>query len=76
MSIASELLNNYAFERDYPFGIPCGQDPVWSSRSGKVRLSQMTAPHIINCMKIVGKDDQWYWVFKKELQSRGINNEI
>ena len=28
------------------------------------------AQHIVNCMKIVGKDDSWYYVFKAELERR------
>lgn len=70
MSMGSELLDDYAFERMYPFGIPSGTDPQWNSRSGAIKVSQMSDSHIRNCMSIVGEDDAWYYVFQKELDRR------
>lgn len=72
MSMGRDYLNDCAYENDYPFGQPAGRDPLWKTRTGeKIRLSQMTPAHIRNCMKIVGEDDKWFWVFRQELVNRG-----
>ena len=55
------------FEESYPFGIV---GDVWHSHSGDIRVSDMTNSHIRACMRIVGKDDAWYWRFQKELNRR------
>lgn len=70
MSIGSELLDDYAFELMHPFGCPSGADPLWPARSGAINVSQMSDLHILNCMRIVGEDDAWYYVFEKELERR------
>lgn len=67
MSLGSDYLNDHAFERDYPFGMP---NDYWSSKNGKIALKNMTEQHIRNCMKIVGEDDAWYGRFQRELESR------
>ena len=36
----------------------------------KIAVKDMPTQHIVNCMKIVGKDDSWYYVFKAELERR------
>lgn len=74
MSMGSELLDEYAFEMMYPFGQPSGADPQWKGRSGAIKVSQMSDRHIRNCMRIVGEDDDWYYVFQKELKRRGYDN--
>lgn len=53
MSYGNELLEDYAFERDYPFGLP---GKVWRSSHGDVALKDMTDSHIRNCMRIVGEE--------------------
>ena len=70
MGYGSELLADYEFERDYPFGIPGG---YWKTRDGRrMQITEMTNGHIRNCMKIVGEDNEWHDVFEKELQRRKI----
>ena len=55
MSLGSELLADYAFELEYPFGV-AGE--VWTTKDRrKIAVKDMTTQHIINCMRIVGKDD-------------------
>ena len=56
-----------AFERDYPFGVPCD---VWRSARRDIRVKDMTTEHILNCMRLVGEDDAWYGYFAKELSRR------
>lgn len=73
MSMGSELLDDYAYERMYPFGRPSGVDPLWPARNGAIHVSQMSNLHIFNCMRIVGEDDEWYSVFQKELDRRFIH---
>lgn len=68
MSLGSEYLADYAFEMDYPFGVP---SDVWTKKDGtKIKLTEMTEPHIRNCMSIVGEDDAWYGQFYEELERR------
>lgn len=67
MGLGSELLDDYAFEWDYPFGLP---NDYWLSKNGKIALKNMTESHIRNCMRIVGEDDAWYGRFQKELNRR------
>ena len=68
MSYGNELLADYAFEIEYPFGI-AGE--YWTTKDGKkIAVKNMPTQHIVNCMKIVGKDDSWYYVFKAELERR------
>ena len=68
MSLGAEYLAETQFERDFPFGIPSN---VWRTKDGrKIPIVKMTDSHIKNCMRIVGEDDGWYWVFQKELNRR------
>lgn len=69
MSLGAELLAEYEFERDYPFGLP---GKVWHAKSGDIRLCDMTVQHIRNCMRVVGEDDAWYGEFHEELERRGL----
>lgn len=55
------------FEEQYPFGMA---GDIWKSRSGDIKVSDMTEAHIRACMKIVGEDDVWYGRFLKELKRR------
>lgn len=71
MSYASELLADYAFERDYPFGIPNPCNPIWKTQNGQeIPIYNMTIQHIKNCMRLVGEDNMWYDAFAAELQRR------
>lgn len=71
MSMGSEFFAEYAYEISFPFGMPCGNDPLWKTRESKrIPVSKMTTAHIQNCMRIVGEDDDWYWAFQKELDRR------
>lgn len=70
MGYGSELLADYEFERDYPFGIP---GEYWKTGDGRrLQITEMTNGHIRNCMKIVDKNSEWHCVFEKELQRRKI----
>ena len=74
MSLHSDWDAEWAFEIDYPFGIPSEHNPVWTTKNGKkIPVSKMTDEHIEACMRIVGEDDQWYSVFKNELKRRNSN---
>lgn len=55
------------FEESYPFGIA---GDIWHSHSGDINVADMTDSHILNCMRIVGEDDDWYWRFQEELNRR------
>lgn len=70
MSYGRELLNDYAFEIDYPFGLPSNK---WKTKDGRtILISDMSEAHIKNCMKIVGEDDAWYEIFTQELKRRKL----
>ena len=68
MSCWSELMADYLFERDFPFGVP---GKVWHSRNGDIAVKDMTESHSRKCMRIVGEDDAWYGWFVEELRRRG-----
>ena len=55
------------FEDQYPFGMA---GDVWRSRSGDIKVSDMTDFHIRACMRVVGEDDVWYGRFLNELKRR------
>lgn len=66
---AMSLFEDYDghFEADYPFGVP---NETWKTKSGAIKVKDMTESHIRNCMRIVGEDDAWYGYFAKELKRR------
>ena len=69
MILGQEFLEDYRFEADYPFGLPCD---FWRTGDGTlILIKEMTVQHIKNCMKIVGEDDGWYKAFRSELSRRG-----
>jgi hypothetical protein len=71
MGYGAELLADYAFEIDYPFGIA---GKYWITKDKrKLLMTEMSESHITNCMKLVGEDDEWYEVFQKELLRRERN---
>lgn len=73
MGLGSELLSDYCFERDFPFGLPSDK---WRTRDGRyIPLTDMTESHIMNCMNMVGEDDEWYQTFKDELSKRWAGGE-
>ena len=68
MGMFSDWFADYAFENDYPHGLPTDE---WITKSGApIKLTDMTDSHLKNCMKMVGEDDKWYYAFEKELESR------
>ena len=70
MSLYSDFSADYQFERDYPFGLP---SDYWTTKTGqKIRITEMTNLHILNCMNLVGQDDAWYGTFVKELKRRKL----
>ena len=69
MSLWDDYRADYAFERDYPFGVP---GDIWTTKAGKkINLRDMATTHIRCCMKIVGEDDPWFRRFSEELDRRG-----
>ena len=67
MSYGEEMMADYLFERDFPYGVP---GKVWHSKIGDIAVKDMSENHILNCMRIVGEDDEWYGRFLEELESR------
>ena len=62
--LGRELLGEYQFETEFPFGLPDG------NRNGKP-IREMETSHIRNCMDIVRDvDDAWYELFETELKRR------
>lgn len=76
MSLWDDYMADCLFERDYPFGIPAYKDPEWTTRDLRtIKVSEMTASHIRNCLNIVrGVSDEWEEVFKQELRKRGLTD--
>lgn len=69
MGLGEEWMADYMFESDFPFGFP---GDTWTTKDGReIKLTDMTTPHILNCMKLVGEDDAWYATFEIELERRG-----
>lgn len=68
MSLWSDIEADYEFERAYPFGVA---GDTWQTKDGrKIKVKDMTEQHIQNCMRVVGEDDGWYFVFQQELRRR------
>lgn len=59
MSLGSDYLAEYAFERDYPHGV---NGDEWRDARGVVhKLKDMSESYIKNVMRFIGKDDDfWY----------------
>lgn len=70
MCLGLDYIADYAFERDFPFGT----HKYWETQAGKkLRPCEMTTKHIINCLRIVKDvDDEWYHIFREELEKRGV----
>ena len=69
MGEGKEWMPDHMFEEEFPFGLPCS---TWTTADRrKIKLTDMTTPHILNCMKLVGEDDAWYATFEIELERRG-----
>ena len=71
MGYGAELLADYAFEIDHPFGF-AGEHWITEDKR-KLLITEMSESHITNCMKLVGEDVEWYEVFRKELLRRERN---
>ena len=68
MGLGADWLSDYAFESDFPFGLPCD---TWTTNDRReIKLTDMTDRHILNCMKLVGENDRWYATFETELERR------
>lgn len=69
MSLWSDYEADYVFERNFPHGV---NNDEWRTRDGKVlKVKDMTSEHIRNCMRMIGKSDDFYYVFEAELEKRG-----
>ena len=68
MSLYDDFIGDYAFEYDFPFGLPCD---TWVMSNGEtIEVAKMSDAHIRNCMNMVGEDNEWYDYFKNELKRR------
>lgn len=77
MSMGEELMGEFAFERDYPYGVPNVCCPVWKTKNGEcIAVTQMSVLHIMNCMKLVGEDDPWFGVFAQEIIKRAMKGSL
>lgn len=67
MSMWSDFESDYAYEMYH-----CMQAGIWTMRDGtEIAVTDMTTSHIRNCMRTVGKNNEWYAVFADELERRG-----
>lgn len=73
MSLGSEYLAEYAYERDHPHGV---NNDEWKTRDGRIlKVKDMTTAHIKNCMRMIGQMDDFWYVFEAELKKRGVYYE-
>lgn len=67
MSMWSDFKADYAYEMYNNM-----QSGIWTMRDGtEIAVTDMTTSHIRNCMRMVGKNCDWYKVFADELERRG-----
>lgn len=61
------------FSQQYPHGV---NNDEWRTRDGKVlKVKDMSTEHIRNCMRMIGTQDDFYYVFEQELKNRRLRNE-
>lgn len=66
VSLVREMLDESAYERYME-----RKAGIWTMRDGtEIEIKDMTERHIRNCMRMVGKDTEWYEVFQNELNKR------
>jgi hypothetical protein len=69
MSIYEDFFEDSDWNNPFPFGIP---GETWPSKSGPIKVSEMSDDYIHNVMNMVGEDDLWYHYFQEELKKRHI----
>lgn len=68
MSLWDDYKVDAQFAMDFPHGV---NNDEWRTREGKVlKVKDMTTAHIKNCMRMIGKTDDFYYVFETELKRR------
>lgn len=72
MSLWDDYRVDVQFARYNPHGV---HNDEWRTREGKVlKLKDMSTDHIKNCMRMIGKSDDFYYAFEAELKRRSISN--
>lgn len=70
MSLWDDYKYDYLFEEHFPHGV---HNDEWRTRDGRIlKVKDMTTQHIKNCMRLIGTDDDFYYVFEYELRKRGV----
>jgi hypothetical protein len=66
MGYGRELMEDSAYERYAE-----AKAGIWTMKNGdEIEIKDMTDSHIKNCMRMVGKDTEWYEIFQRELDRR------
>ena len=72
-SLYSDYLADLQFEIDFPHGV---NNDEWTTQDGRtLTITEMTTQHIRNCMKMIGTNDDFYYVLEVELNRRRENAE-
>lgn len=71
MSMWDEYVADALFAMDFPHGV---NNDEWTTMEGKtLKVKDMSTQHIINCMKMIGENDDFYHVFLEEIVRRGAH---
>ena len=61
---------DYIFEESHPLG---PTNDTWTTRDGRrIKIEDMTTGHIRNCMRMLGEENDVYYIFREELKRRGV----
>ena len=68
MSLYDDYYADIQFAMNFPHGV---NNDEWRTREGKVlKVKDMSTAHIKNCMRMIGKIDDFYYAFEAELRRR------
>lgn len=68
MSLWSDYEVDCIFAQQFPHGV---NNDEWRTKDGSVlKVRDMTTQHIKNCMRMIGQDDDFWYVFDAELRRR------
>ena len=68
MSLYDDYYADIQFAMNFPHGV---NNDEWRTREGKVlKVKDMSTAHIKNCMRTIGKTDDFYYEFEEELRRR------
>lgn len=71
MSLYDDYYADIQFAMNFPHGV---NNDEWKTREGKVlKVKDMSTAHIKNCMRMIGKTDDFYYVFEAELNRRSVS---